>query len=258
MKNKIRYFLLLTSFPVLLFSCFEERERIIIDPFLGKQAARLSVGQSSNFILSDEKFTGIDLEIAYMEGYQPTREAVGNMGAFLQELANKPEGIVIYEQEIPAMGKETYSAEEIRQVEEEHRERYNFENRIAVFLLILDGNFEGDDDDGFVIGAAYQNTSMVLFGKRIAENSGGFRRPGRGVLESTVALHELGHLLGLVNFGSDMVHDHEDEENKYHCDNTDCLMYHAVETSNVFSFVGSSVPTLDENCRNDLKANGGR
>lgn len=249
--------MLLTSFPVLLFSCFEERERVVNDPFLGKQAARLTVGQSSNFILSDEKFTGIDLEIAYMEGYQSTREAVGNIGTFLQELANKPEGILIYEQEIPAMGKETYSLEEFRQVEEEHRQRYNIENRIAIFLLILDGNFEGNDE---VIGAAYNNTSVVLFGKRIEENSGGFRRPGRGVLESTVALHELGHLLGLVNYGSDMVIDHEtkDEENKYHCDNSECLMYYEYETTNVFSFVESSVPTLDENCRNDLKANGGR
>lgn len=71
----------------------------------------------------------------------------------------------------------------------------------------------------------------MLFGSQIEKNSGGIRRPSKSNLETTVVLHEMGHLLGLVNVGSEMVEPHEDESYDHHCDNEDCLMYWAIETN---------------------------
>ncbi|MEX2513106.1 MAG: hypothetical protein WD398_09380 [Cyclobacteriaceae bacterium] len=258
MKITLRTYLILPAISLLLFSCLEERNKIEDDPFLGKPGARMSVGQSGNFILSDERFTRLNIEIAYMTGTRPTQEMVDNMVGFLQEMVHKPEGIFIVEKAITNLDQETYSVEDIRGLEEEHREFYNEGNSLSFFLLVVDGYLFRDEEESMALGAAYQNTSMVLFGKRIEENSGGFSRPSKGVLESTVVLHEMGHLLGLVNLGSEMEEPHEDESYESHCDNSDCLMYWAVETGNVVNFMGTTIPSLDQKCRNDLMANGGR
>ncbi len=245
----------LACLGLLLYGC---EEPVREDPFVGMGAARWDVGKSANFLLSDDRFTKLELEVAYMEGFRPTEVLLEGMVGFLEEFTFKPEGIVLNLREIPAGGEEFYSAEAIAALEDQYRQSYNEGNTVSVFLLVVDGNFEQDETEFFTIGAAYRNTSMVLFGKRIMESSGGFRRPPRGILETTVALHELGHLLGLVNVGTDMVTPHEDEEHEFHCDEETCLMYWAVETSNVFLFVPQTIPTLDANCRKDLKANGGR
>ncbi|MDN3688189.1 hypothetical protein [Cyclobacterium jeungdonense] len=237
------------------FSCsVPERE----DPFVGMAAARWDVGKSATFLLSDDRFSNLELEVVYMKGYKPTDYLMESMVEFLQETTLKPGGIEIIEREIPAEGEEFYSTEDIGNLEDRYRESYNDGNTVSVFFLVVDGSYMQNEEEFFTIGAAYRNTSMVLFGKRIAENSGGLGRPSRGTLETTVALHELGHLLGLVNVGSEMVTPHEDQGKEYHCDNDSCLMYWTVETDNVLRFTPQTIPTLDENCRNDLRGNGGR
>lgn len=228
------------------------------DPFVGLAAARWDVGKSANFLLSDDRFTNLKLEIVYMEGYKPTDYLMESMVELLQEITRKPGGIEIIEKEIPAEGQEYYTTEDIGDLEDRYREHYNEGNTLSVFFLVVDGSFMQDEEEFFTIGAAYRNTSMVLFGKRISENSGGFGRPARGTLETTAALHEMGHLLGLVNVGSEMITPHEDQEKEYHCDDDSCLMYWAVETDNVLRFTPQTIPRLDENCRKDLRANGGR
>jgi len=250
----------LLFFPILAFLVFACEEPMREDPFVGVGAARWDVGKSANFLLSDDRFTAMEIEIAYMEGFRPTNFMMDEMTNFLQHLTLKPDGIHVIEKEIPVEGEEFYTTAHLSELENRYRESYNEGDTVSVFLLVVDGYFRQNEEEYFTIGAAYRNTSMALFGKRIAENSGGFRRPGRGNLEATVALHELGHLLGLVNVGSEMVTPHEasDEDHKFHCDNEDCLMFWAVETSNVLNFMQNSVPELDENCRNDLRANGGR
>jgi hypothetical protein len=100
---------------------------------------------------------------------------------------------------------------------------------------------------------------MVIFEKTIREFSGGLGKPSATTLETTVSLHEFGHILGLTNNGTPMQSAHQDEPNGKHCNNKDCLMYWAVENSNIIStLTGGNIPQLDAQCVADLKANGGR
>jgi hypothetical protein len=70
--------------------------------------------------------------------------------------------------------------------------------------------------------------------------------------------HEYGHLLGLVNLGSPMQVDHKDPASN-HCNNSSCLMYYETQVGQMGGIlVSGPVPSLDANCRNDLKANGGK
>src|SRR4030095_6546174 len=124
---------------------------------------------------------------------------------------------------------------------------------IALYILYTNGNYT----DNNVLGIAYKNTSVVLFGKKINDNSGGLGQASRTKLVATVAEHEMGHLLGLVDLGSPMVTGHKDGAHGSHCSNTACLMYYASETSDILGFlITGNIPVLDVNCRADLQANG--
>lgn len=240
------------------YSCIEDTDGVNEELYMGVSAARWDVGKSANFLLAADQFPALELELVYMEGYEPSDKMLESLVEFLEKYTFKPEGIRLLLKEIPAMNKETYTTEEIATIENDYRESYNEGNTISVFLLVVDGDFEKNEEDSFTIGAAYRNTSLVLFGSQIEKNSGGIRRPSKSNLETTVVLHEMGHLLGLVNVGSEMVEPHEDEAYDHHCDNEDCLMYWAIETNSIFNYMRDVIPSLDGNCERDLRANGGK
>lgn len=248
----VTMFTFLLAMIVLTFGCKKENK----ENNQLSQDNNSSVGTSSNAFLSDEYYEKLTIEVLYMSGYKPTETALNNMRSFLIEHLNKPAGVEVVTQEIPSGEEDSYSTNVIMNIETQHREMYNANETIAASLIIVNGEYAENDQ---VLGIAYRNTSMALFGGTIEANSGGLSQPTRTKLESTVMNHELGHLLGLVNMGTDMVDNHEDSENSKHCNDKDCLMYYASETTEVASFlIGNDIPSLDTNCKEDLVANGGK
>ena len=80
----------------------------------------------------------------------------------------------------------------------------------------------------------------------------------RTKLESTVMEDEVGHLLGLVDFGSRMQSYHKEEPHRNHCNNNYCLMYYSSDTRDILCFlITGNIPFLDSNCLSDLRADGG-
>lgn len=64
---------------------------------------------------------------------------------------------------------------------------------------------------------------------------------------------------GLVNKGTALTSLHQDGVHGKHCSNSGCLMYYEAETSDIINnLLGDPIPSLDQNCINDLKANGGK
>lgn len=251
-------FSLIALFSVLLISSSCIRDNEVDERRESIRAAKQSPGISANDILSANKFSGITLEIQYMEGYPPSPETMDALTSWLIPLVNKPNGIEVNVSSIVPVGQEKYSLQEVRDIEDTNRTAYNNGNELGMYILILDGYFDEDTGNEVSLGFSHRNTSIALFGKRITENSDRFGRPSKEKLETTVLEHELAHLMGLVNLGSDMVKDHEDKDHERHCDNEDCLMYWLVETNLLSSSLQNGIPLLDENCRNDLKANGGK
>ena len=219
----------------------------------GQSYHKHEVGWSARDLLASENYSGLTIEIIYAEGYEPTQEALDNLKNLLQNRINKPEGITISTTAISSPGLAPYSLDDIQQVEENNRSAFNNGDNLAVYGFIADGKYEQSDN---VLGVAYRNTSFALFGSQIEENSGGLNEPSKALLESTVTNHELGHLLGLVNNGTPMQNDHQDEENGHHCDNDQCLMYWAAETGDIVSSLAGSdnPPPFDDNCKADLQA----
>ena len=213
------------------------------------------VGASANELLSTAAYTTLNVEIQYMPGFPPDPTAINNMTAFLNTFINKSGGITIHQTQIAASGKTTLSLNDVALIEKNNRTAFSSGSTIAVYILVADAAYS----DPSVLGVAYRNTSVCLFGQTIQQNSGGIGQVNRTKLVTTVVEHECGHLLGLVDLGTAMVTNHKDATHGNHCNNQNCLMYYASETTDLLGFlITGNIPTLDANCVADLRANGGR
>ena len=217
-------------------------------------------GTSANGLLSDESFTSMVIEVAYIEGFAPTQEAIDNFVSFLESRTYKPNGISVITNEIPSSGKSTYTTQDIINIEDANRTKYNTNNQIAVWVFFTDGESASNSGNGIVLGTAYRNTSLVIFEATVQDLTNSTFEPDRSLVETTVITHEFGHILGLTNLGTTMQTSHEDAQNPKHCDVEGCLMYWSVTTpSGLQNLVGAgSAPQLDAQCIADLQANGGK
>ena len=214
-----------------------------------------AVGFSSNQLLSSGTYKSLKIEVQYMTGYAPDAAALNHLQNVLTAYLNKPSGITIVTKEIPGASSATLSVDQVRKIEEENRTVFTTGDQIGVYFLFTNGNYT----DNNVLGVAYRNTSMVLFGKKIHDNSGALGQASRTKLEATVLEHEFGHILGLVDIGSPMQTNHKDASHGNHCSNTNCLMYYVAETTDILGFlITGNIPSFDANCAADLHANGGK
>ncbi len=213
-------------------------------------------GSAAVDFLSDDDFTSLTLEVDYVEGFKPTPQAISALQQFLESHLNKPAGISInLDEPIPSSGKDTLTVQDVVGMENQYRSTFTDGTDLGVYMIVTDGIYTKEN----VLGFAYYNTSVAIMEERIRQISGGFGEPSTSVVEESVIKHELGHLLGLVNNGTPAIANHHDEEHGAHCTNEDCLMYYAVQSAGFMSnLLGSSAPGLDDNCIQDLKANGGK
>lgn len=220
-----------------------------------------TVGASAHDLLSADKYKKVVLEVQYVQGFEPQNATINNLKAFMEQRLHKPGGITVKLTPLPAanFGKASYSARDLVAIEEQYRQEFNTPDAVAIYFFFADSHYSENSGNSKVLGVAYRNTSMALFEKTIQELSGGLTQPGRDKLETVVMEHEVGHILGLVNVGTNMVANHQDAPHGAHCNNTACLMYWGVETGDVVqNLLGTGMPQLDQNCLDDLRNNGGR
>jgi len=250
MKTNIKFFL----FILLVTGCSKSKDNYVNNPGASDFHNR-AVGASANEILSASKYSSLKIEVQYMTGYPPDAGALNHLQNTLSALINKTSGISIVTKEIPASSKSVLSINDVIEIEKNNRTAFTSGSELAVCILYTNGTYS----DANVLGIAYKNTSVAIFGKTIYDNSGGIGQASRTKLEATVLEHELGHLLGLVDIGSPMQTGHKDAAHGNHCNNTNCLMYYASETKDILGFlITGSIPSFDSNCRADLQANGGK
>lgn len=251
MKNIIRGFVL---FSFLIIGCSKS------DDFnSGAYSYKSKIGSSAFDILSNENFPDLTIEVLYVEGFKPQTETLNNLENFIKERTYKST-VKIDLRQISITKKDTYEMDDIRTIEDDHKLLFTEGNQLVITALFLNGKSSSDKDNSVILGTAYRNTSFVIFEETIQYSTNMFFGSGRKILETSVILHEFCHLLGLVNVGSEMIDNHQDKDNGYHCINQDCLMYYQEE--NQFTYSNwqnkAQVPQLDAFCLADLRANGGK
>ncbi|MDC7998459.1 membrane metalloprotease [Gilvibacter sediminis] len=219
----------------------------------------LSVGDSAADLLGGTEFDAINIELVFVENFNPRAATVDNLRIFLEERLNKPGGITITERSIDPIGMQPFSTAEIAEIEDQVRTVYNQGSTLGVFIFFTDGANINDTQFSKTLGTAYRNTSLVIYEETIREFSDEAGEPGRVALESTTLNHEFAHLLGLVNLGTPLTSDHEDPINTRHCVVEDCLMFFQTEIQGgVFKMKSlDAITPLDPLCIADLQANGG-
>jgi len=258
MERKI---VVLIAFFIITVSCSSDDDENgnIIDrnPITNNQK---SLGTSSHDLLSDDTFKSMVIEVAYVQGYEPSATTINNLVSFLNERLNKPLGINVVKTPIISPGKTTFSNQDIIAIEDANRTKYNTSNQIAVWAFFVDGDSDGNTTNSYVLGTSYRNTSFVIYEKTVQGLSDSPFEPNRSLLETTVVEHEFAHLLGLTNLGAKMQTNHEDAEHPKHCNVESCLMYWESESGNSIGNMisGGTIPKLDAQCIADLRANGGK
>jgi hypothetical protein len=221
--------------------------------------AAAAEGVSPHDFLSSEKYTNLTIDFAYDKEHPPAPETLTEIQNFLLAKLNKPNGISVNVHELNIASRPYLSLGDIFDIEKKNRLFFPHEKSLSIFVYLPHSEYLENSGSYKTLGIQYGASSIVLFGKTMSDNSGGLGQPSYKTLETSVALHELGHVLGLVNNGTNMAVNHQDAQNGRHCNNKDCLMYFAVETTDILSnLLGGAVPGLDANCINDLKANGGK
>lgn len=139
------------------------------------------------------------------------------------------------------------SAVEIRRLAEA-KGRDHDGSTAVINALFVRGRFA--DGDG-VLGVAVQGDAFAVFTDQVSATTSPF--VSRPVLEEAVSVHELGHLLGLVDLARDT--DRADPEHPGHSPNRRSVMYWAVESSLVGQVLGGPPPRdFDDADRADFAA----
>jgi predicted Zn-dependent protease len=251
---KICYFLSALAI-VTLVSC---RKSLLVDNTSIVNAETFhsrTMGTSASELLGDSIYKSLVVEIQYVTGYKPGPKTVNHLRNFLETYLNKPKGINIILNAIDPTADDALSMEEVAVIEKKERTRFVNQDTIAIYILFTDGVHPGNK----ILGMAYRNTSAVVYGKAVRKYSSMSGRLTYQELETAVLLHEIGHLLGLVNKGTTQTSAHNHSTFHDHCNNRRCLMYHSVETKNLSSILlKGNIPVLDSGCIKDLIANGGK
>ena len=208
-----------------------------------------NTGTSASDILSGKKYGSILLEVQYPENYAPPAGALDDLKAFISTYCRKPGGVEVSSRQIAISPQDHYSLQDVEQIEDENRTAFNTENRLAIYVLLLGGNYAEDGQSTSVLGVAYRNTSFAVFQKTVKDHSGGLAQASEELMTSTVFQHEMGHLMGLVNVGTPMQTHHQDTEHPHHCKDDSCLMYWAAESGDaIFQPSRQRIPSCFGQC----------
>ncbi|HEX9709252.1 MAG TPA: zinc-dependent metalloprotease family protein [Candidatus Thermoplasmatota archaeon] len=219
-----------------------------------------SVGSRASDIVSADTYTRLHVEVDWMEeggaSYQPNSAVLSFLEQRLEARISKPGGVTVaLSNAIPAT-QATYSTDDLRQLERTHRDVQPGGDTMSLWVVFATVS-SASTGGGVVAGIAYAGSSCAVFAKTLEENAG-ILSP-RESMDKVVALHEVGHLMGLVNLGTPMAAPHEDAAHPGHSGNPDSVMYWQVETGNLFDLIrgGGAPDDFDADDIADLRGIGG-
>ncbi|MDX1612205.1 MAG: zinc-dependent metalloprotease family protein [Candidatus Thermoplasmatota archaeon] len=155
----------------------------------------------------------------------------------------------------------TWSVDELTTLAEQHQDQQDRQGVVVMHALFVDGRIQNEriaglaflaDTYAFALGTMEQNTcadSAVVCASGKPRYSNALR---------AVAIHEAGHLFGLVDITLPMVQPHEDQDHEGHSDNPDSVMWWEVEVGTRLSNLitgGDDIPwQFDQNDIRDARA----
>ncbi|MEZ4819481.1 MAG: hypothetical protein R3A45_06160 [Bdellovibrionota bacterium] len=204
--------------------------------------------QSLVDVYFDSSITTLAIDVFYESGAQPY---TGNIGLFGDTWSYTSESIDALFSEIPTRSVEVPTVlAQMTQISTQNKESWSIEdlnnladaifvyqqtaNKVNVGIIFVKGAYA---ESTSILGVHPSGKPYVFIFKDIITSLGGTNQSQKQT-EQAVVVHEIGHALGLVNNGVEMVDDHEDGQHPKHTQNNTCVMYWAVENKlNITDFV---------------------
>ena len=146
-----------------------------VNPFDAEIFHNRTIGASANELLDDDVYKSLVVEVQFMPGYRPQQGTLDHLRTFLETYLNKPKGISIVLRQIGSVEKDSLSMEDASVVEKNNRRRFASPAKAAIYILFTDGLHPGNK----ILGMAYRNTSVVIYGRSVRKYSS---------MKSTVAI----------------------------------------------------------------------
>lgn len=192
-----------------------------------------SPGAFARTLLRPRPATAIVFELFQQKGAEPRSGSVDHAKSVLRSVTRKsvadPSPI-----EVPG-GAQQWTPGAIRETADRLTKAGQGGGRAVLHVLFLRGNLKGNDE---VLGVAVRGDVLAIFSDSVAA-AGTPLVSGRAI-EEAVLMHELGHLLGLVDLALDTGRD--DPEHPGHSRNSESVMYWAVESSLVTQVLSGGPP----------------
>jgi hypothetical protein len=207
------------------------------DSILGISDDRGIPGSLTLACLDGSKYTSMVVEIDYEPGYLPESTSTDMLKQRLESVCDKSMGIRLVFTETDFAIDDVWSANDVRQLGEEAKSSSPQTGSTLTSVL----------------GVAVDASTVAIFKDSIDDAENIFRRPSAEKIENSVLVHEVGHLLGLVNTVYTSPVDHEDSSHPGHSNNEDSVMYWAIESTSIANFFDNDLPTeFDSDDLNDL------
>ncbi len=177
--------------------------------------------------LNDDDYSDLLIEYNYVEGYPPSHTARSSLISTIFDLGDKDQitdtlgvGISI------GPGRSRYSSDEIRVLFDEYNSYDRGGSTMVLNVLYLDGEWYQESN---VLGLSFGGDKIVVFMETILSLAQRSENLNSEDIETSVLIHEFGHILGLVGIGYES--GHEDEDYPHHCDESAgrCVMSASVE-----------------------------
>ena len=204
-------------------------------------------GECRYEILQDNNYSKLHIEINYVTDNSPDSDAIDILKKRIQEVSDKTS--ITVSQSAFGSTDNSYSLEEIVNIENNERERFKSGDTFVIHILYLNGEYQDNDK---TLGLAYTGSSFVLFKEKITAASLLFISAAD--IEKSVIVHEFGHLLGLINNGYKSPHNHEDSQHPNHSNNEESVMYWAIESQDIGNQLDGEPPNeFDADDIDDLR-----
>jgi hypothetical protein len=204
------------------------------------------VGQLAPFLLRPGHGGRIVVEVRAQAGAEPWRATIDHLVRVLQAASGKQ--ILVDGIDVLDGSGEAWTAASLSAMADRAATASQGGDQTVLRLLFVRGSFEGQPG---VLGAAVRGDVAAVFADQVERAAGVLVDPA--VVEDAVTVHEVGHLLGLVDLivGSGRA----DPEHPGHSRNRDSVMYWAVENDAISQLLSGGIPNeLDADDRAELAA----
>jgi hypothetical protein len=215
--------------------------------------------------LRSDPYPRLVLEVDAVPGFEPRASTRDQLETRLEQVLDKPAGVVVtLDGQVASRGADhVWTFEELQALANQTFNLAVPTGTVKMHVLFVDGRY--GSDAGTVLGLAWEQQTIAIFRQSLDEQCGGgtplFGDTLCADAELAIWVHEVGHVIGLVDNGLPMTTNHEDGQHPAHDVSQDCVMYWAYEGDALISklqdqLLGTGDTSLDfcPHCLADIAA----